>query len=79
MTEEEYKSMSARLIAAKQCYEERAKVNELLTWVRERPMEVINMKLSNWVSDSLTRHFADEIEQHLQHTINGYDAKIEAI
>jgi len=79
MTEEEYKSMSARLYAAQQCHEERAIVNELLTWVRERPMEVLNMKLSNWVSDSLTRHIADEIEQHLQHTINGYDAKIEAI
>lgn len=79
MTEEEYKSMSARLIAAKQCYEQRAIVNELLTWVRERPMEVLNMKLSNWVGDSLTRHIADEIELHLQNAINGYDAKIEAI
>ena len=79
MTEEEYKSMSARLIAAKQCYEQRDIVNELLTWVREQPMEVLNMKLSNWVSDSLTRHIADEIELHLQNVINNYDAKIEAI
>lgn len=79
MTEEEFKSMSARLIAAKQCYDERDIVNELLTWVRERPMEVLNMKLSNWVSDSMTRHIADEIELHLQNVINSCDAKIEGI